>query len=123
MAHSTSSSFVLDLKKWLSIMDAYHSPSPGHAYHATMPTDTILSFCVAAEEVERIGFEKCRELQVLQGFKVREMLAAKGFKSIAAEPFQAPTVVVHYTTDPAIKSGAKFVKEGLQIAAGVPLMC
>jgi aspartate aminotransferase-like enzyme len=54
---------------------------------------------------------------------VREMLAGKGFKSVAAEGFQAPGVVVSYTDDPEIQNGSKFMKQGLQIAAGVPLMC
>ena len=31
--------------------------------------------------------------------------------------------MVSYTDDPDIKSGAKFAQSGLQIAAGVPLMC
>ena len=41
--------------------------------------------------------------------------------SVAAEGFEAPGVVVCYTDDPEIQSGAKFVAEGTQIAAGVPL--
>jgi aspartate aminotransferase-like enzyme len=32
-------------------------------------------------------------------------------------------VVVSYTTDPEIHSGKKFLDEGLQTAAGVPLQC
>jgi aspartate aminotransferase-like enzyme len=47
----------------------------------------------------------------------------KGFPSVAAEGFQAPGVVVSYTDDPDIQSGRKFLERGLQIAAGVPLMC
>ena len=31
-------------------------------------------------------------------------------------------VVVH-TTDPELKSGARFAREGVQVAAGVPLHC
>ena len=44
-------------------------------------------------------------------------------KSVAAEGFEAPGVVVSYTTDPNIKAGKAFAAEGVQIAAGVPLMC
>ena len=51
------------------------------------------------------------------------MLESHGLKSVAAEGFQAPGVVVYYTDAPAIQNGSKFVAEGLQIAAGVPLMC
>jgi len=50
------------------------------------------------------------------------LLAQKGFKSVAAPGFGAPGVVVSYTSDPAVKSGAKFAALGMQIAAGVPLM-
>jgi hypothetical protein len=32
-------------------------------------------------------------------------------------------VVVAYTDDPEIRTGAKLKQHGLQIAAGVPLMC
>ena len=52
-------------------------------------------------------------------------IAAKNspFASVAGEGFGAPGVVVCYTDDPDISSGSKFVKIGMQIAAGVPLMC
>jgi len=36
---TTSSSFAIDLKKWLQIMQSYEGG--GHAYHATMPTDAL----------------------------------------------------------------------------------
>jgi aspartate aminotransferase-like enzyme len=42
---------------------------------------------------------------------------------VAAAEFAAPSVVVVYTDDPEIRSGAKLKQHGLQIAAGVPLMC
>jgi aspartate aminotransferase-like enzyme len=44
-------------------------------------------------------------------------------RRVAAAGFQAPTVVVSYTDDPGIQSGAKFAQAGLQTAAGVPLQC
>lgn len=37
--------------------------------------------------------------------------------------FEAPGVVVSYTDDDGIRTGKKFADVGLQIAAGVPLMC
>lgn len=49
------------------------------------------------------------------------MLAEKGVVSVAAEGFAAPGVVVSYTDDPEVQTGRKFLAEGLQIAAGVPL--
>ena len=50
------------------------------------------------------------------------MLEDRGIKSVAAPRFKAPTVVVNYTADGDVKSGAKFAQNGMQIAAGVPLM-
>ena len=32
-------------------------------------------------------------------------------------------MVVSFTDDPEIRSGAKFKQRGMQVAAGVPLMC
>ena len=46
-----------------------------------------------------------------------------GYPSVAAAGFQAPCVIVSYTTDPDIQSGKKFIELGLQTAAGVPLQC
>ena len=118
---STSSSFACDLKKWLEIMEAYEKG--GHAYHATMPTDALRGFRDAMKETEAYGFSKVKAEQEELGAKVRVLFAARGFASVAAEGFGAPGVVVCYTDDPGIKSGAKFAAQGLQTAAGVPLMC
>ena len=116
-----SSSFVCDLKKWLQIMQAYEQG--GHAYHATMPCDALARFRDVMQETEGLGFARVRASQQELGDRVRALLAGKGFKSVAAPGFQAPGVVVCYTDDAQIKSGAKFAAEGLQIAAGVPLQC
>jgi alanine-glyoxylate transaminase / serine-glyoxylate transaminase / serine-pyruvate transaminase len=118
---TTSSSFACDLKKWLEIMEAYENG--GHAYHATMPTDALRGFRDAVKETEAYGFDKVRAEQIELGARVRALFAARGFKSVAAEGFGAPGVVVCYTDDPGIKTGAKFAAQGLQTAAGVPLMC
>ncbi|MEH6469394.1 MAG: aminotransferase class V-fold PLP-dependent enzyme [Porticoccus sp.] len=118
---TTSTSFACDLKKWLQIMEAYENG--GHAYHATMPTDALLKFRDTMKETEAYGFEKVRNEQLELGRKVRELLTNKGFKSVAAEGFQAPGVVVSYTDDVELHNGKKFLAEGLQIAAGVPLQC
>ncbi|GAB4374059.1 MAG: aminotransferase class V-fold PLP-dependent enzyme [Kiloniellaceae bacterium] len=118
---SASTSFAADLKKWLEIMEAYEAG--GHAYHATMPTDALRGFRDAMKETEAYGFAKVKAEQEELGREVRRLLAARGFRSVAAAGFEAPGVVVCYTDDPGIKSGAKFAAEGLQTAAGVPLMC
>ncbi|HEV8035408.1 aminotransferase class V-fold PLP-dependent enzyme [Yoonia sp.] len=121
MAETTSNSFTVDLKKWHSIMQAYLNG--GHAYHATMPTDGLRAFRDTMLETREFGFGKLKEAQWALGDAVRKVLADKGIKSVAAEGFGAPGVVVSYTDDPAIQNGSKFVAEGMQIAAGVPLQC
>lgn len=116
-----SSSFACDLRKWLEIMQAYENG--GHAYHATMPTDALKRFRDTMQETEAYGFERVRDEQIELGRRVRELLESRGFPSVAAAGFQAPGVVVSYTEDPGIQNGSKFLEQGLQIAAGVPLMC
>lgn len=118
---STSSSFAGDLKKWLQIMRAYEQG--GHAYHATMPTDSLVSFRDRMLETEARGLEEIRNRQQELGERVRSLLAERGFGSVAAKGFEAPGVVVCYTDDPDIANGKKFAEAGLQIAAGVPLQC
>jgi aspartate aminotransferase-like enzyme len=95
----------------------------GHAYHATMPTDALAAMRDVMLETEAYGFARvCSEQQEL-GRRVRELLEARGFPSVAAEGFKAPGVVVSYTADPEIQNGRKFLAVGLQTAAGVPLQC
>jgi aspartate aminotransferase-like enzyme len=118
---TTSTSFACDLKKWLQIMEAYEGG--GHAYHATLPTDALTVVRDVMLETEAYGFERVRREQHTLGRLVRELLAANGFKSVAAPGFEAPGVVVSHTSDPELQSGKKFVGLGLQIAAGVPLQC
>jgi aspartate aminotransferase-like enzyme len=112
--------FALDLKKWVAVMEAYEQG--GHMYHTTMPTDSIIRFRDVLLETKAYGFERARLEQIRLGEAVRRLLARTGFKSVAARDFAAPGVVVSYTSDPEMKSGAKFAALGLQIAAGVPLM-
>ena len=119
LAETTSNSFVVDLKKWRAIMEAFEKG--GHAYHATMPTDAIVGFRDAMLETKAMGFAEAKAAQWALGRAVRAMLAAKGVPSVAAEGFQAPGVVVSFTTDPDIQNGSKFKALGYQLAAGVPL--
>ena len=118
---TNSDSFALDLKKWLSIMETFESGA--HAYHATPPTDALLTLSVVMAEAENIGFDKLKAAQIELGQKVRALLAAKGFPSVAAAGFEAPGVVVSYTTNPDIQSGKAFLNQGMQTASGVPLQC
>ena len=121
LGNTSSTSFACDLGKWLDIMRAYENG--GHAYHATMPTDALRKFRDTMLETRDYGFGRVMQEQWELGRGVRKMLEERGFRSVAAEGYQAPGVVVCYTDDPEIQNGRKFLKEGLQIAAGVPLMC
>jgi len=116
-----STTFAMDLRKWMQIMETYESG--GHAYHSTLPTDALLRLRDTMKETEAYGYARVREEQVQLGRQVRELLERHGFPSVAAEGFQAPGVVVSYTTDPDIQSSKKFLAAGLQAAAGVPLQC
>jgi aspartate aminotransferase-like enzyme len=115
-----ATSFAMDLNKWNAIMEAYLGG--GHAYHATMPTDALRTFHHAMMETKALGFDTLKAAQWEQGRAVRAMLGQRGVRSVAADGFAAPGVVVSYTDDPEIQNGKKFAAHGLQIAAGVPLM-
>lgn len=116
-----STSFACDLRKWLQIMESYEQGNV--AYHTTMPTDALTVLRETMNETAAYGFDKVRAEQQELGDKVRALLTERGFKSVAAEGFQAPGVVVSYTDDDGIQSSKKFVEAGLQTAAGVPLQC
>jgi len=118
---TNSNSFSIDLKKWHQIMQAYESG--GHAYHSTMPTESLRQFRDVMQETIDFGLDNAKQAQIELGSQTRGLLVQKGFKSVAADGFQAPGVVVSYTDNPAIQNGQSFAKVGMQIAAGVPLMC
>ncbi len=120
LAETTSTSFSCDLKKWHDIMGAYLNG--GHAYHATMPTDSLRVFRDVMVETERFGFSESKRALADLGSRIRNVLEERGFTSVAAEGFHAPGVVVSYTDDPAVKSGKRFAEIGIQVAGGVPLM-
>lgn len=117
----TSSSFAMDLGRWLGIMKAY--TDGGHAYHATMPTDAIAGFHEAVLATEAFGFDAARAAQQELGRRVRALLAEHGFPSVAAPGFEAPGVVVVYAPNEAVRSGRAFAARGIQVAGGVPLRC
>ena len=118
---TTSTSFSVDLKKWLQIMETYESGA--HAYHATMPTDALTRLAEVMLETEAYGFERVKNEQQQLGANVRALFESRGIPSVAAEGFKAPGVVVNYTEDAELQSSRKFLAEGLQTAAGVPLQC
>lgn len=65
LAETTSDSFAVDLKKWRQIMQAYEDG--GHAYHATLPTDSLRAFRDTMVETREYGFEKLRQAQWARG--------------------------------------------------------
>ncbi len=118
---TTSTTFAMDLRKWLQVMETYEGG--GHMYHTTLPTDALQRLQQAMLETEAYGFAKVREEQMALGSAVRSLLREYGFASVAGPGFEAPGVVVSYTTDPEIQNSRKFLAQGLQTAAGVPLQC
>ena len=118
---TTSSSFACDLKKWLQVMEAYENGA--HMYHATMPTDALTRLCEVMQETRAYGFDKVRAEQQQLGDRVRALFESRGIVSVAADGFKAPGVVVSYTEDAGIQNSKKFLAQGLQTAAGVPLQC
>ena len=119
--HTSSTSFACDLKKWMQVMEAYEKG--GHTYHTSMPTDALARLREVMQETRAYGFEKVRQEQIDLGARVRELFERRGIKSVAAEGFKAPGVVVSYTRDPEVQNSKKFLALGLQTAAGVPLQC
>jgi aspartate aminotransferase-like enzyme len=118
---TTSTSFAVDLQKWLTITEAYtQGQTP---YHATLPTDTLAHDAAFMLETRSAGLDELRQAQTSLGARVRALLAEHGYPSVAAEGFAAPSVVVAFTDDPDVRTGARFKQRGVQVAAGVPLMC
>lgn len=116
---TTSSSFSLDLKKWLSIMESHEKGVA--AYHATLPTDGLVMLRDAMHETRDFGYANAKAAQTQIGQRVRTLLEGKGITSLAASGFQAPCVVVSYTDHAEWQNTKAFAAQGLQIAAGVPL--
>jgi len=121
IADTTSSSFSLDLKKWMQVMEAHEKGTM--AYHATYPTDGLVQLRDAIEETRAMGFAEAKAAQIELGRRVRALLEAKGIPSVAAPGFQAPCVVVSYTDHANWQNTSAFAAQGLQVAAGVPLAC
>ena len=78
----------------------------------------LASFRDALAESRDYGLDALEEAQWEQGRRVREMLAARGIRSVAAEGFAAPGVVVSYTDDPDVKSGKVFAAQGVRSLQG-----
>ena len=88
-----------------------------------MPTDALRHFRDALIEAEGFGLEALKQAQIDLGRQVRDLMQRYQYKSVAAQGFEAPSVVVCYAPNAEMKSGKAFAEQGLQIAAGVPLEC
>jgi aspartate aminotransferase-like enzyme len=119
--HTQSSSFSLDLRKWLAQMEAHEKGAM--TYHATLPTDGLAQLRDAMKETGAFGFDKAKAAQIELGRQVRTLMTGRGIKSVAAEGFQAACVVVSYTDHADWQNTKAFAAQGLQTAAGVPLAC
>jgi aspartate aminotransferase-like enzyme len=118
---TASTSFSLDLKKWLQIMETHEKGQI--AYHATLPTDGLAQLQGVMQETAAFGFDRAQAAQQQLGDRVRTLLDKRGIASVAAPGFQSPGVVVGYTERADWANTQAFAAQGLQIAAGVPLAC
>ena len=116
---TASSSYSMDLKKWLQIVETYEQGK--FIYHTTMPTDALKELRDTMVETEAVGFDLLKQQQYKLGTSVRSMLSAHGYPSVAAFGYCAPGVVVCYTEDDGLQNATKFRALGYQTAAGVPL--
>ncbi len=118
---TTSTSFAMDLAKWLMITESYtEGKTP---YHATLPTDSLAHNAAIMVETRDRGLDTLRAAQEDLGRRVRSLLAGRGLPSVAADGFAAASVVVVHTDKPELRTGAAFKRAGIQVAAGVPLQC
>ena len=62
-----------------------------------MPTDALTRLREVMQETRAYGFDKVSAEQTALGAKVRALFESRGIKSVAADGFKAPGVVVSYT--------------------------
>jgi aspartate aminotransferase-like enzyme len=74
--HTQSSTFSMDLRKWLQVMETYEAG--GHVYHTTLPTDALVRLREVMLETEAYGFAKVRQEQIELGRQVRALLSQRG---------------------------------------------
>jgi len=115
-----SNSFCCNLAQWLDVMEQYENKEkkgPGFRYYTTLPTDAIMQFRDVILETKKIGYDKTKAGMLELGSRIRSELAKRGFKSVAADGWGAPGVVVVYSDLDGMV--AKFKAAGLQVAGGV----
>ena len=117
-----SQSFCCNLRQWLDVVEKYEGG--GFKYYTTLPTDALMTFRNVIKETEAFGIAKTKAEMLRLGQSVRDALKKRGFKSVAADGFAAPGVVVVYDNEDRESRGtsmiARFKSAGIQIAGGVP---
>ena len=88
LTETASSSFAVNLQKWVDIMESYESGT--YSYHATMPTDALAKFRNVLAEIGAYGFDQAKVRQQEMGDRVRALLAERNIHSVAAAGFEAP---------------------------------
>ncbi len=116
---SKSTSLSLDLGEWMRVMDWFEGGE--FAYHATLPTNALLSLRDSLHEIKSYGFAETKKAQGELGRAVRGFLEKKGYPSVAAEDFQSSSVLVHFAGNPAeIVQQCK--ENQLRIGGALPFM-
>ncbi len=92
---TTSSSFSMDLKKWLSIMETHEKGQI--AYHATCPPTAWRSCATRCRRRRPSASTPHAPRSRPSATRVRALLEARGIRSVAAQGFQSPCVIVSYT--------------------------
>ena len=77
-----------------------------------MPTDALRHFRDALIEAEQFGLEALKQAQIDLGRQVRDLMQRYRYKSVAAEGFEAPSVVVCFAPNAEMKSGKAFAERG-----------
>jgi len=111
-----TNSFCCNLKQWLNVMNVY--VGGGAKYYTTLPTDALMLFREVLLETEKYGFDKVKGNMWDLGKRVRVILEKNGFKSVSAEGYQSPGVVVSFS--PYEGMYGHFKAQNMQIAGGVP---
>ena len=65
-------------------------------------------------EAEQFGLEALKQAQIDLGRQVRDLMQRYRYKSVAAEGFEAPSVVVCFAPNAEMKSGKAFAEQGFR---------
>jgi len=117
---SKSNSMVTNLKMWCKVMTEYEAGR--FKYYTTLPTNALRDFRDVMLETKAFGFAKAKEELWKLGNAVRQRFANLGFKSVPLKGYQSPGVVVVYIPEKIKGTNMfkEFMKEGIQVAGGVP---